>query len=250
MNKTRIVLVSVLLLAAVQMLFAFQFTPITKDFDSSGAGARQTFRITNDTDKTIGVQINAFTREMDLYGEEKLEDASNLFYIYPRQVVVQPGAYQTIRVQWRGPAVTDTEIPFRIEAQQLPLNFTPTEGGASLNILLVYRGTMYVLPQELQYDLDLLSVSPHTTEDGKKMIAIEMKNNGNTHQIMYQPRFTITSRSASGSLLTRVDLEGEQLKGLAGENILAGKRRIFLVPWPQELQEGNLDATFQMENVR
>jgi fimbrial chaperone protein len=47
-----------------------------------------------------------------------------------------------------------------------------------------------------------------------------------------------------------VDLEGEQLKGLAGENILAGKRRIFLVPWPQELQEGNLDATFQMENVR
>jgi fimbrial chaperone protein len=250
MNKKHTVFIAVLLLAAAQVVFAFQFTPITKDFTASGAGARQTFRITNDANKTIGVQIRALSREMDQYGQETLEDASNLFYIYPRQVVVQPGAYQTVRVQWRGPAKTDVELPFRIEAQQLPLDFQPTEGGASLNILLIYRGTMYVVPDTIQYNVKLLSVKPHIAQDGTKKLAIEMENNGNVHQIMYQPRFTIASKTASGTLISKVDISPDQLQGLAGENILAGKRRIFLVPWPEELKEGRLDATYQMENIR
>lgn len=250
MKRKRTVIAAVLLLAAVQMISAFQFTPITQDFEASGAGARRTFRVTNDTGKTIGVQIRALRREMDLYGQETLTEVPNLFYIYPRQVVVQPGAYQTVRVQWRGPAQTDSEMPFRIEAQQLPLNFQPTEGGASLNILLVYRGTMYIVPEQINYNLNLLSIDQHIAEDGTKKIAIEMENRGNTHQIMYRPQFTITSRTDSGTEISKVNLGSDHLKGLAGENILAGKRRIFLVPWPEELKEGRLDATYQMENVR
>lgn len=249
MKRRSIVLIAVFILITAG-LSAFQFTPISKDFDPSGTGARQTFRVVNDTDKTIGVQISAFTRDMDLYGEETLEDASSLFYIYPKQVVVQPGSYQTVRVQWRGPAVVDTEQAYRIEAKQLPLNFEPKEGGASLNILLVYRGTMYIVPEDITYDLSLVSVEPFTDTDGTRKLAIEMQNDGNTHQIMYEPQVTVSSYSSSGSLIDSVTLGQDQLKGFSGENILAGKRRIFLVPWPEELEEGRLRATYEMANIR
>lgn len=249
MKKKLTLLTAVLLLIILGPVSAFQFMPITKDFEASGAGARQTFKVVNDTDKTIGVQIRALQREMDLYGEETLTDASDLFYIYPKQVVVKPGAYQTVRVQWRGPAVTDVELPFRIEAEQLPLNFKPVEGGASLNILLIYRGTMYIVPDETIFNMELLSLEPYTDNDGNRMLAIEMQNNGNVHQIMYQPRFTVTS-SSNGSITSKVTLGPDQLSGLSGENILAGHRRIFLVPWPNDLKEGILDATYEMENIR
>ncbi len=228
---------------------AFQFTPISKDFDPNGTGARQTFRVINDTDKTIGVQISALTRDMDLYGDETLEDASKYFYIYPKQVVVKPDSYQTVRVQWKGPAAIDEELSYRIEAEQLPLNFNQTTEGANLNILLVYRGTMYVVPEDISYNLRMLSIKTHIESDGSKFVAIEMQNDGNTHQIMYQPEFTITSHS--GDITTsQVTLTQDELKGFAGENILAGQRRIFLVPWPAELKEGQLSATYEMENIR
>ncbi len=247
--KQRKLFLLVLFICILPALFAFQFTPISKDFDPTGTGARQTFRVVNDTDKTIGVQISAMTREMDLYGTETLEDASNYFYIYPKQVVVRPGAYQTVRVQWRGPASVDTELPFRIEAEQLPLNFDQAQEGANLNILLVYRGTMYVVPDEFDYNLKLKSVKAHVDENGNKFIAIDMQNDGNTHQIMYQPEVTVISKSGS-SVTSQVTLSADQLKGFAGENILAGQRRIFLVPWPEGLKEGQLSATYEMENIR
>lgn len=247
--KQKITILIVTLILITSSVFAFQFTPISKDFRASGAGARQTFKVENDTDKTIGVQIRALTREMDVNGEETLEDASKYFYIYPKQVVVQPGQYQTVRVQYRGPAVVSEEIPYRIEAEQLPLDFKPAAEGASLNILLVYRGTMYVVPEDVEYDLELLSVKPFTDSENNKKLAIEMKNNGNTHQIMYEPEFTISSKS-NGKVISKVTLSGDQLTGFTGENILAGKRRIFLVPWPDGLKEGNLSATYEMENIR
>jgi fimbrial chaperone protein len=248
MKKKNILLLAVILLISTN-IFAFQFTPISKDFDASGSGARQTFRVVNDTEKTIGVQIRALTREMDLYGVETLEDASNYFYVYPKQVVVKPDSYQTIRVQWRGPARVEQELPYRIEAEQLPLDFEVVEGGANLNILLVYRGTMYIVPEDIYFDAKLVSVAPHTDAEGNKKLAIEMKNDGNTHQIMYQPKLQITS-SSNGNTTSKVTLEADKLSGFSGENLLAGTRRIFLVPWPDELKEGKLSATYEMENIR
>ncbi len=247
--KQRKLLLITLLVCVAASLSAFQFTPISKDFDPNGTGARQTFRVINDTDKTIGVQISALTRDMDIYGEETLEDASKYFYIYPKQVVVKPDSYQTVRVQWKGPAAIDDELSYRIEAEQLPLNFNQSTEGANLNILLVYRGTMYVVPEEISYNLRMLSIKSNIDSDGNKFIAIEMQNDGNTHQIMYQPEFTITSHS--GDIATsEVTLTQERLKGFAGENILAGQRRVFLVPWPTDLKEGRLSATYEMENIR
>lgn len=247
--KQRKLLLLILLVCVASSLSAFQFTPISKDFDPNGAGTRQTFRVINDSDKTIGVQISALTRDMDLYGKETLADASKYFSIYPRQVVVQPDSYQTVRVQWKGPAAVENELAFRIEAEQLPLNFNQTSEGANLNILLVYRGTMYIVPEEIHYDLRMLSIKSHIDIEGNMFIAIEMQNKGNTHQIMYRPEFTITSYS--GNIATsEVTLGQDELKGFAGENILAGQRRIFLVPWPADLKEGQLSATYEMENIR
>ncbi len=247
--KKRKLLIITLLVCVATSLSAFQFTPISKDFDPNGLGARQTFRVINNSDKTIGVQISALTRDMDLYGDETLEDASEYFSIYPKQVVVRPDSYQTIRVQWKGPAEVDDELSFRIEAEQLPLNFNQATEGANLNILLVYRGTMYIVPEEISYDLRMLSIKSHIDSEGNMFIAIEMQNDGNTHQIMYRPEFTITSYS--GDIATsEVTLFQEELEGFAGENILAGQRRIFLVPWPADLKQGQLSATYEMENIR
>jgi fimbrial chaperone protein len=250
MKRISIFLTVLLLLFSLQNAVAFQFTPITKDFSSSGPGTNQTFRVINTTEKRIAVQIDVFSREMDNHGNETLADASNMFYVYPRQVSVSPGAYQTVRVQWRGPAQTDKELPFRIIAEQLPLDFTQRGAGSSINILLIYNGTMYVLPEEINYDLHLLSIQQFETDKGEKRLALEFENRGNVHQLFYEPIITIISRTDAGAIISEVVLDSEHLKTIQGQNILAGKKRVFELPWPEGLKKGKLEAKFQLDPKR
>jgi fimbrial chaperone protein len=250
MKKTSFFLIVLLLVVSLQNAVAFQFTPITKDFSSSGPSTNQTFRVINTTEKRIAVQIDVVSREMDNHGNETLADASNVFYVYPRQISVSPGAYQTVRVQWRGPAKTDIELPFRIIAEQLPLDFTLQGGGSNINILLTYSGTMYVLPEEINYDLKLLSIQQFETEKGDKRLALEFENRGNVHQLFYKPIITIISRTDAGAILNEVVLDSEHLKTIQGQNILAGNKRVFELPWPEGLKMGKLEAKFQLDPKR
>jgi len=248
MNKKRIVLlVSIFLFLAGMHISAFQFTPISQEFDPSGAGANRTFRIVNDAGQQIAVQIDITTRSMDITGQETRSDASNLFTIYPKQSVVPANSYQTVYVRWNGPSNIQQEQTFRIIARQLPVDFSETEDQFNIKVLLVYEGTLYVVPEDIDYDIRVYSASSVEREDGQ-YVQLILENTGNAHAIIEDPKLTLTSRSSGRN--SEVVLEGETLSMLSGRNIFGGNRRQFFIPWPEELEQGELDAQLSSGAVR
>lgn len=243
-----IVLIQILLFfLCVMPAAAFQFTPISQEFASSGAGANRTFRIINDSTQQIAVQVDIMNRSMDITGEETRTDASNLFTIYPKQSAIPPNGYQTVYIRWNGPADINEEQTFRIIARQLPVDFSQQEDQFNIRVLLVYEGTLYVVPENIEYDIRIHSAEPVEKEDGA-FIKLILENTGNAHALLNEPKLTLTSSSSTGA--SKVVLEGEAISMLAGRNIFGGNKRQFFIPWPEGLEQGELDAQLSSGLVR
>jgi fimbrial chaperone protein len=66
---------------------AFRFVPFTADFAPSGPGANQTFRVENNSEEPIAVEISVHRRAMNLDGSDALTPADDDFVVFPAQVV-------------------------------------------------------------------------------------------------------------------------------------------------------------------
>jgi fimbrial chaperone protein len=70
-----------------------------------------------------------------------------------------------------------------------------------------------------------------------------MENQGTAH-LKFFSNLKLSLKSAQGQTVT---LTGEQqLQGVVGQNILAGNKRQFVLPWPKELPVGPVTATFEI----
>jgi len=243
----KLVLAVVLALIIPLSLYSFQFEPIVSDIEPSGTGSRRTYIVTNPGDSPLPVKVSISHRVVDIHGRETLQDASDLFLIYPPQFIVQPRSSQSVRVQWRGPSTIERELPFRIVAEQLPLTIEQEQSG--VRILLVYKGSLYVVPPTFQYGIKVNSVSRDTRPDGEAVMLIELENTGNTHIILEDPILNLTVVTPSGAQRS-FELIGDTLTGLANENLLAGNRRIFTLQWPEGIQSGELHATISIDPQR
>lgn len=224
-------------------IWAFNFEPITMDFEPAGRGANRTFRVENNGREPIAVRISMMTREMNLDGSDKNADAQDYFLVYPSQIVLQPGAFQAVRVQWKGPSTVNTEQAYRIIAEQLPVNFGEEDkAGGSINIMFRYIGSVYVVPPKASPDINVDSAGPIFDDAGIKKLEIVCTNAGNAHTILQDLRIYINK----GEL----ELAGDSLSGMNGENILAGATRRFLLDWPEQLQDGEIDVQLDFRNVR
>lgn len=235
------------LLNFILPIFAFRFEPITQDFSPSGINSKKNFQVINPSDIPIAVKISMVYRDMDLFGVQTLADASDVFFVFPSQVVVPAGKTQTIRVQWLGKTEVSIEQPFRIIAEQLPININREQSG--VNILVAYHGSIYVIPDEFTFGIKVISVQKGSNTEGEDILQIELKNTGNTHMILENPVINISYSSFLASD-KEITLTEDTLIGLVNENILAGKNRVFSVPWPDGLSDGNLNATIVLDPNR
>lgn len=243
----KLLLLTILCMVISLPVYSFEFEPIIQDFTPSGINSRQNFQIINTSDKPIAVKISMVHRDMDIYGEETLPDASELFFVFPEQVIVQPQDSQTVRVQWLGAPSVTTELPFRIIAEQLPVDFKQETSG--INILIAYQGAIYIIPENLDFGLEIVSVKKEKDSDNNQFLVFNLQNTGNTHMILDEPKVDLTVYSNS-KVVKVITLSGEQLKGLANQNILAGKSRILSVPWPEGITSGELNATITFNPIR
>jgi len=230
-----------LLMFAVVQAAAFQFSPISQNFAASGQDTNKTFRASNNTEKPIAVQVEVQHRELDIDGNETLRDASNLFTVFPKQSVIQPGSYQTIYVRWNGPRQVSEEQEFRIIARQLPVDFSEDTETVNINILFVYKGTIYVRPESPDYNVIIDSVR-QVTKNGESYIELILENTGNSHTFLQEPQLLLRTTGTAGTAASSVTLAGDKLDVLKGENIFAGQKRRFLIPWPEGLAQGTIDA--------
>ncbi len=226
--------VFVLMFSAVvaQEAHAFRFSPFRVKFEPSGAGANQLFTVENNSNAPTSVQIRIMTREVDVDGGEKNADAEKDFTIFPAQMVLEPNAKRSVRVQWAGDPKLKEEKAYRIIAEQLPVNLDKEKPKTSaVKFLVSYRGALFVTPPGLAHNVTLDFSGATQDATGKKMLEIVLHNRGTQHALLRNLKLDIKDDKGN-----TVSLAGEnQLKGITGEGILAKHRRRFMIPWPKGL---------------
>lgn len=234
--------------AAIVLLSAFTLEPITADFTPAGPGSVQTFRITNPSPQTIAIRIRVLTRTMDAEGRESNGPADSLFVVYPSRVTLQGGGMQLVRVQWKGDPAPTQELSFRLMVEQLPVTFEEgTPKGGAIRILTRYIGSLYVVPPHAAPDVILEQHEITSDATGRRGLVLHFYNRGTAHVLLND---LVIELSDKGRTLT---FEGEILRGINGENLLAGARRKFFLPLGEEV-EGfdyrNATISFRYEAVR
>ena len=238
-----------LLLASVALLAlgagaasAFSFEPIVQDFAPSGQGSVQTFRVTNTGAERIAVRIQLAGRVPDIDGKELMPAVTGLFAVYPERVVLEPGAVQAVRVQWKGPAKPEVEQCFRILAEQLPVDFgteQKKETGA-IKVLFRYVGAIYVVPAGAKPDVVLETARAAVDATGRRGLELVFANRGTAHTILDNLELTIGDRVFGPT----------ELPGISGENVLPGLKRRFFLSLDSELPQGDIHVAFRFDPLR
>jgi len=204
---------------------AMTFSPIEMDFSPTGRGATRIFRLENNTSEPTAVEMTIKSRAMAINGDDVLGDAEDQFNIYPPQLVLQPGQFQSVRVQYVGSATLDNERAFRLVAEQLPVDLgeAPQDGGR-MRLLVKYIASVYVVPRNVRA---LLSVSEAqiVSEGAQRWLQVKVQNDGGTRKILKNAKLIIGPLS----------LSGDALLGMEGENVLAQTARVFRVKLPTEV---------------
>ena len=237
-RPSRAVCALALAILVVPGLFAFSFEPITQDFSPSGEGSSHVFRVVNTTEERIAVRVSIRPRRIEPNGAEIQGKESDEFVIYPRQMLLDPGARRSVRVAWRGSDSPSAELSYRIIAEQLPVNTgeTPTTQGGGIVLTYRYEGSIYVVPPEARPDISLTTIGPSFLE-GEPALGITIENTGTRHGLLSNAVVEIATDPGGEAQLV---LGPVDLPGLTGENMLAGSTRDFYIPIPDDLPEGPL----------
>lgn len=230
---------------------AFELVPVVQDFTPTGAGSTQTFGIVNNAAEPVAVQVSVARRNVALDGTETLVPAEQEFLVYPPQAVVAPGRVQVVQVRWLGDRAPTQEQPFRLVAEQLPINLEearPQPLGGVVNVLLRYEGAIYVVPPGVRPEIKLDTVARVETAQGPRL-AVTLANSGKSHGIVETAELSVRGRDADGRAAT-VNLTEDALGGLLGANVQANSRRQFLLDWPAALGTGEVSATIKAEVAR
>lgn len=227
---------------------SFDMSPIIATVAPSGGAASISFTLTNADDTRTPVQIGIFHREPDVDGKEKYvesKDIGEMFQIYPAQVILGPKEKRTVRVTYVGDPKIKSEMAFRIIAEEFPINVTDPEkfkhkAVASIQIASKYVGSLYVTPASAKSDVQV-EVTPNPVAGGNQMI-MQISNKGTTHELLKKPKFKFYPITTNKEIV----VEAEDLPGVGGQNILAGKTRKFVMKWPKQVPVGSAKVTVEV----
>lgn len=242
----RILLSFFLVLLGVQPAFAFKLLPISRTFAPTGSAATQSYQVVNDSDERLAVQISTVKRQMDLAGKESYQPADDDFLVYPPQILLEPQKTQTVRVTWLGDPQPAKELAYRIIAEQMPINLekpkdNQTQPVGQVKVLLRYLGSIYIRPANVKPDVVLETAEPQKATNSTNELAISFNNRGTARAVLKNLKLHLTGQGKT------VDLQPEQLKEINNAVILAGNKRRFVMPWPNNLPVGSVTAKFEFE---
>lgn len=223
--------------------FALALVPISQDFAPSGRLASQTFRLENESDRQVAVTVKVMSRDMSIDGSETNAETKD-FLVFPSQAVIGPRQTQVIRVQYRGTPAPIKEAAYRIIAEQQPIRSELGPNTRAIQLVVRYVGSIYILPTGARADVTLESARAVTEPGSRRMLELVFNNNGRAHTLIDEPELTL---SAGGVTKT---FAGEELDAILGENILAGSKRRFVMPWPADLPFGDPQAQFKFQPLR
>ncbi len=197
------------------LLFSFKFNPMSQAIELDSGRKSVQFIAENETNEKMAIEFSVKERKMDQLGKEDLPDTKSIT-IFPPQLIIPPKEKRTIRVNWNGPSDIKSELPFRVIAEQLPLDVEGKKKASGIQMLMRYMAALYVTPKNVQSKLEVVIQSSTPSE-----LSLLVKNTGNKHQILSKSVLVINKGGKKWVL------KENDLKPLQGENVLPGSERLF-----------------------
>lgn len=221
-------MIRILPLIFLPFLLAFHFSPMSQTIEFGEGKKNGQFLIENDGSSSIAVELSVKERQMDENGNEKLIDTSDVS-IFPPQVIIPAKEKRTIRVSFNIKGELQKEKNYRVIAEQLGLKVDKKlKDQTGIQVLMRFVAALYATPSGAKSDVKALS----QTSNGKNLILV-LENQGTRHQLLNNPVLKFAHEGKKG------ELKGEDLKGLAGENVLAGHKRIFTIETSKVIPVGS-----------
>lgn len=209
---------------------AYQLSPLNATYYPSGVESVKTYKLTNDSDFPIAIEISANKRYIDLNGNEYTEPAMQYFSIQPSKMIIKPATTQIVRVQYRGPKTVTKEMAFRIVSEQIPYSrgASVTSEGQMINFLFVYSTAAYVAPSKV-----IERVEGYASKVDDRLV-ITLKNTGSVHQILNS--LGVTLKGDDGSSYT---LSDEDVSSVEGVNLLTDSSVCISLEIPKEIEKAS-----------
>ena len=211
---------------------ALQMTPLSLVLKPSGGGAKQSVRITNESNQPIAVQFSVTTRQQ-INNKEIRTPADRDFMIYPPQTIIPAKTTQKVRVEWLGAGNMPKEQAYRLIAEQVHVSLDGKEK-TGITMLMTLVNGLYVQPNGTKSNVQVKAVQ----RQGNKL-AVTLTNTGTRHQIL---KFATLVLKNGGKVLS---LKGKSIEGLEGNNVLAGATHRYNIPVPKGFVDGRWTATIQ-----
>lgn len=214
------------------------------ELEPTGKEATKSFLIDNTTGEKIAVQVSMSKREIDIDGKEINAEAEDEFIVYPPQLVLGPNEKRTVRLTWAGAAELKHELSYRIIAEQLPVDTEkkPKSKNATIRMMLRYLGAVYITPKDAKAELSLTEAKRVESKKEGTQLTIAIANQGTAHHVIKNLQLIATVNDKAFTFT------GDQLKTIVGQNILAGAKRRFTLPWPSGLPKGEPKVAFRIED--
>lgn len=217
---------------------AMSIEPVVLDVMSFGGNSQQSFRVMNDGNSSLPVEIVVSRMELDADGQPQYEPAEDDFLIYPPQAIIASGGAQNFRVQWIGDPNITVSRNYRISVSQLPVSL-PSES-AGIQILMSFGIAVGVSPPESKASMSIKSAVPTKNKDGASFVALDVRNDGNRHAYFGHSLVSLSGSGWSANLNS-----SEILQKLGLGIVQPGKERRFLIP--MDVPPGVSDITASID---
>ncbi len=215
----RNILLTILTLLISFNTHAFKFSPMSTSIGVQDKKNSTLFYLENDSDQPIAVTASVVRREMSIEGVETNKKVDDEVTVYPNQLIIPPNEKRSVKVTWVGKKAPSSELAYRLIAEQLPIDLDKNKKQkASIKVLLRYVAALYVEPEDFASEISLKKM-----QINDKQVAFLVANNGKKHQVLSNLSLYVTGKK-------NFSIEGDELKGMTGENVLALSQRIFRFP--------------------
>ncbi|MEJ2228764.1 MAG: fimbria/pilus periplasmic chaperone [Alphaproteobacteria bacterium] len=204
-------------------VLAMSVTPVAIDMTTSGRKARGQITIVNDGTKQLPVEILVKRLELDENGNKTTTPANDDFYVTPVQTLIDPGATQTIRLQWKGNAQIPSSQHYAFLVNQVPV--TMPKGQSGVQVVFNFETIVNIAPPGGKASIQLLETDIGKDSKGITRPAVRVKNPGNSYAKLSDATIKLSSGSWSKTLTPGY------LRQSMGMGLLqAGKTRRILLP--------------------
>ena len=133
---------------------AYELSPMSLVLEEAGRNSTGTFRIYNNNDGPLTIELSAVRRVLEEGYYNTTEPADEDFLLMPPQAYIEPGQFQVFRIRYMADQQLGQSIGYRIIFRQLPVDLSHIEGDR-IQLLTNVHAPVYVSPIGAQPALDL-----------------------------------------------------------------------------------------------